>query len=71
MDIPESIGAYKREVIMEYTTDGTDEWSYTRKEHLTRCRDCIHYIRDATQIDGYCHGKRKYETGYCDEAIRR
>ena len=40
MDIPESIGAYKREVIMEYTTDGTDEWSYTRKEHLTRCRDC-------------------------------
>ena len=22
-------------------------------------------------VDGYCHGKRKYDTGFCDEAIRR
>ena len=28
-----------------------------------------HIIAHTT--DGWCHGKRKYDTGFCDEAIRR
>ena len=71
MDIPDHIGTYTHEFIMEWQTDGTDEWNATRKERITRCADCIHYLRDATGVDGWCHGKRKYDTGFCDEAIRR
>lgn len=71
MDIPDNPNIYTTEHIIEHTTDGTDEWNATRKERITRCADCIHYLRDATGVDGFCRGKRKYETGYCDEAIRK
>ena len=71
MDIPDHIGTYTTEHIIEHTTDGTDEWNATRKERVTRCADCIHYLGDKTGVDGFCHGKRKYDTGFCDEAIRR
>ena len=71
MDIPDHIGTYTHEFIMEWQTDGVDEWGATRKERVTRCKDCVHYLRDKTGVDGFCHGKRKYDTGFCDEAIRR
>ena len=71
MDIPDNPNAYTHEHIMQWQTDGADEWNATRKERITRCGDCIHYLRDETGVDGFCRGKRKYETGYCDEAIRK
>lgn len=69
MDIPDHIGTYTHEFIMEWQTDGTDEWGATRKERITRCGDCLFYLGGTPY--GYCKGRRKYETGFCDEAIRR
>lgn len=70
MDIPEAIGTYTVEHIIEHTTDGKDEWNAFRKERITRCKDCIHYTpRDDT--DGWCRGRLKWATGFCDEGIRR
>lgn len=69
MNIPDHIGTYTHEFIMQWDTDGTDEWNATRKEKLIRCKDCVHYLRDNTMVDGWCKGKRKYEIGFCDEAI--
>ena len=71
MDIPEHIGTYTTEHIIEHTTDGVDEWGATRKERITRCADCIHWWKDEVMGDGYCKGRHKYATGFCDEAIRR
>ena len=71
MDIPDNPNAYTHEYIMEWQTDGTDEWNATRKERITRCADCIHWWRDEVMGDGYCKGRHKYATGFCDEAIRK
>lgn len=72
MDIPEHIGTYTHEFIMQWQTDGTDEWNATRKERITRCGDCLFYSQALLGTPyGYCKGRRKYETGFCDEAIRR
>lgn len=73
MDIPDNPNAYTTEHIIEHTTDGTDEWNATREERITRCGDCLFYsqvLLGGTPY-GYCKGRRKYETGFCDEAIRR
>lgn len=61
-----------KEVILQYETDGDSEWGLTRKEELTRCGDCIFYREALLGTPyGYCRGRRKFDTGYCDEAVRR
>lgn len=70
MDIHEPKGVYTHEYIMQWDTDGVDEWNATRKEKLVRCRNCMKYkqANDGSPF-GYCKGFRKWDTGYCDEAI--
>lgn len=69
MDIPDNPNTYTHEYIMQWDTDGVDEWNATRKEKLIRCKECKWWHRDSKNNYGYCKGLRKWETGYCDEAI--
>ena len=72
MAIDEQRQGYTREVIMEYTTDGVDHWNLTRKEELVRCGECIFFMPTGEGTPfGTCRGRRKFDTGYCDEGIRR
>lgn len=73
MTFEDNTNAYTIEHIIEHTTDGVDEWNATRKERITRCGDCLFYrqaLIGGTPY-GYCKGRHKYATGYCDEGIRK
>ena len=65
MDIPEPTGVYTHEYIMQWDTDGVDEWNATRKEKLIRCKNCMKYKPDGTNNCGYCDGKWVKADSFC------
>ena len=85
MEFKTPTNTYTREVIMEYTTDGTDHWGLTRKEELVRCKDCSHqekywhadlrrkaggsYVFGCDLADGYSHVC--LDDDFCSRAERK
>lgn len=54
---------FAREIIMEYLTDGTDEWALKRKEKLVRCKNCNWW--DESSYECSYNNKKYFANDFC------
>ena len=59
----------KIEMIIEYTTDGTDYQYHDNKGVLIRCKACKYWDHEYCVLDGVAHWRRKDGNDYCSMAV--